>query len=111
MANYPTLPLDDSAGIKPVDLGRRDLTGAGVRVRYLAAIELYELALSHSYLTRAEAESVYTLWAADPGATVTYAYKDGYAYDCKWDGPPEVDFDHGVQRWWAKSKLIGTRNP
>jgi hypothetical protein len=111
MANYPTLPLDADSRITPVDQGRRDVTAAGVRTRQLSSLELYELRANHSYITQAQAESVYDLWATDPTATVTIAWRDGYDYDCVFDGPPEVDRDYGANRWWAKARLLGERQP
>lgn len=111
MASYPSIPTDNESTMEVVDLGRRDVTAAGVRTRTLTSAELYRFQLAHSYVTKAQAESVRALWATDPAAVVELTWRDGYTYDCYWDGPPIADKDHPTQLWLARARLIGERQP
>ena len=108
MADYPDLPQDLSSRREAVDLTRVDLTAAGgYRMRNWQTAPLYRFAVSHSYVTQAQADSVYDQWAADPGAELTLTWHaDGRAYLVRHEGPPQVEHIGGA--WWrVRSRLIG----
>lgn len=113
MADYPSIPFDQNSRVERIDMGKRDIAADGVHARELTSITLYALTCNHSALTKAQAESVTTLYDTDRTATISIDFKDGYTYDCVFDGPPAVDhdFEPTSSRWFVRARLIGERQP
>ena len=108
MADYPDLPLDHESTRTPVDLTQINITpNGGYRGRNFQSQDLYRFQMSHSYVTKAEADSVYDQWSANRTAAVNLLWKkDSANYTVRYEGPPVVELIGG--QWWkVTASLIG----
>lgn len=109
MESYPIICIDLNSRKTPINFTASELTAAGtVRAKNSQIDELFRFNISHSYVTQAEAESIYALWRLNKAANVLlYWLREDKYFVCKFESPPDVDLISGVH-WYAKAQLIGT---
>lgn len=104
---YPALPIDNRSERKTVNLTSTNITASGtVRQRNFQNTVLYEFKVIHSMISKTDADSVFSDWAANKTAEVTFVWVDGLTYVVRYQEPPHLTHERGP--WWkVHSKLIG----
>lgn len=107
MASYPSIPFELDSSREPINFTVLNVTAAGnVRGRNVQTAEPFEFHAIHRYITKAEADSIYSIWQTNKTAVISLAWKDGNSYNVVFKQPPKIERMRG--NWWmAEAWMVG----